>query len=157
MGRVGFEPTTDRLRADCSTAELATRNRSYNQTSRVTGSGPVLPGGRQQRIACGKKVTPFGQQGGHQQSQGLAVATSLPPDGNPPLKQGGRRIGITGVRGWQVLGSSQPFQESTGIIEAGIAGAEAIEAGIEGRQQGFQLLDTQLRQGLGARLGRGVD
>ena len=25
MGRLGFEPRTDRLRADCSTAELATR------------------------------------------------------------------------------------------------------------------------------------
>jgi hypothetical protein len=25
MGCVGFEPTTDRLRADCSTAELATQ------------------------------------------------------------------------------------------------------------------------------------
>ncbi len=25
VGRLGFEPRTDRLRADCSTAELATR------------------------------------------------------------------------------------------------------------------------------------
>lgn len=39
MGRVGFEPTTDRLRADCSTAELATRRRSYNQGARAAGSG----------------------------------------------------------------------------------------------------------------------
>jgi len=155
MGRVGFEPTTDRLRADCSTAELATRSRSYNQAARVTGSGPVLPGGRQQRIACDKKVTPFGQQGGHQQGQGLAVATGLPPDGNPLLQQGGRRIRITGVRRGQVLGSSQPFQESTGIIEAGIAGTEAIEAGIKGRQKRFEIGTAQAGQGVWTHAGRG--
>jgi hypothetical protein len=78
-------------------------------------------------------VTPFGQQGRHQQGQGLAVATGFPPDGNPLLQQGARRLGIAGVRRGRILGSSQPFQEGTGIIEAGITGAEAIEAGIEGR------------------------
>jgi hypothetical protein len=28
MGRLGFEPRTNRLKAECSTAELATRNLS---------------------------------------------------------------------------------------------------------------------------------
>jgi hypothetical protein len=63
----------------------------------------------------------------------MAVATGFPPDGNPLLQQGGRRMGIAGIRRGRILGSSQPFQEGTGIIETGIAGAEAIKAGIEGR------------------------
>ena len=34
VGRLGFEPRTDRLRADCSTAELATRHwRNYHPSA----------------------------------------------------------------------------------------------------------------------------
>ena len=37
MGRLGFEPRTDRLRADCSTAELATRRlQAMNERTTVT-------------------------------------------------------------------------------------------------------------------------
>jgi hypothetical protein len=60
----------------------------------------------------------------------LAVATGLPPDGKPLLKHGKRQMGIASIRRWWVLGSRQPLKEGAGIIEAGIAGAEAIKAGI---------------------------
>ncbi len=68
MGRVGFEPTTDRLRADCSTAELATHPKSYNPHPALSppASGPIVLGGRQQRLRCGGGLTPFGQQGRYQ-------------------------------------------------------------------------------------------
>lgn len=154
MGRVGFEPTTDRLRADCSTAELATHPISYNPPPRPfcsampPGSGPIVLGYRQQRLRCGRGLTPFGQQGRHQQGQGLAVATGLAPNRKPLLQQTSRQIGIVSVRSWPVCRSRQPLQEGAGIIKAGIAGAEAIEAGIEGRQECFELGAAQTGQGV---------
>ncbi len=36
MGRPGFEPETNRLKAECSTAELATRVRISHAFSRIT-------------------------------------------------------------------------------------------------------------------------
>jgi hypothetical protein len=98
----------------------------------------------------------MGQQGAHHQPQGVAVAAGGAP-ALQPLQQRRRWLGgLLGLESWRRL-DAQAGQEGAGIVETGAAIAEAIETGIEGRQQGFQLLDTQLRQGLGARLGRGVD
>jgi hypothetical protein len=48
-------------------------------------------------------------------------------------------------------------QEGAGVIETGSAITEAIKARIQGGQQGLQLLNRQLRQRFGARLGRRID
>ncbi len=46
MGRLGFEPRTNRLKAECSTAELATlselRNLSQTQLFTITEGSRVL-------------------------------------------------------------------------------------------------------------------
>jgi hypothetical protein len=60
----------------------------------------------------------------------LTVATGIAPDGKPLLQQTSRRIGIASFRSWPICRSRQPLQEGAGIIEARIAGAETIEAGI---------------------------
>ena len=38
MGRLGFEPKTNRLKAECSTAELATQNWEFATLLKITHS-----------------------------------------------------------------------------------------------------------------------
>ena len=80
---VGFEPTTNRLTADCSTAELRPKNPLSSGRQEGAYSGPGPPGQQRKQLGSGSldpepHLHRTGGKGNGQHSKACA-ALSLPP------------------------------------------------------------------------------